>query len=319
MTKRILFTAADANYYTQAAVLVHSLSETQLGDTKLIVFGNGWSTDQISKLKKTAKNYVSVSVASVNANEFSDIKLSHGFPLATAYNLIAPKYLLKEYDHAIYMDADIIILDDLGEVWNQGLTTSVSAVLDAHIGFIGFPSMWRPWRELEVNPKAPYLNTGLMNIDLKLWREQEITEKCLELLASYELPCVDQDALNLVLNGNFDHLHPRYNMMPYHLMKKLRTVDLLEDPKEIEEAINSPAMIHFHRSFLGKPWVRGCTHPARKLWTSLADEVSPNWKKSNDWIGLIRQRAASYAKMTLLDDGSQHLNDKELPNLKLGM
>ena len=319
MDTRILFTAADANYYTQAAVLVHSLSETQLGDTNLIVFGNGWSTDQISKLRQIAKNHVSVDVVSVNANEFSDIKLSHGFPLATAYNLIAPKYLLKEHEHVIYMDADIVILDDLGEVWNQKLTTSVSAVLDAHIGFVGFPSMWRPWRELGADPKAPYLNTGLMNIDLKLWREQEITEKCLELLATYELPCVDQDALNLVLNGNFDHLHPRYNMMPYHLMTKLRTVDLLEDPNEIEEAINSPAMIHFHRSFLGKPWVRGCTHPARKLWTSLADEVSPNWKKSNDWIGLIKQRAASYAKMTVLDDGSQHLNDKELPNLKLGM
>ena len=319
MTTRILFTAADANYYTQAAVLVHSLSETQLGDTKLIVFGNGWNTDQVSRLRKIAKNHVTVEVVSVNANEFTDIKLSHGFPLATAYNLIAPKYLLKEYDHAIYMDADIVILDDLGEVWNQKLDSSVSAVLDAHIGFIGFPSMWRPWRELGADPKAPYLNTGLMNIDLKLWREQEITEKCLDLLAMYELPCVDQDALNLVLNGNFDHLHPRYNMMPYHLMKKLRTVDLLEDPNEIDDAIKSPAMIHFHRSFLGKPWVRGCTHPARKLWTSLADEVSPNWKKSNDWIGLIKQRAVSYAKMTDLDDASKQLNDKVLPNLKSGM
>ena len=318
MDTRILYTAADANYYTQAAVLVHSLSGTQFDDTKLIIFGNGWSSDQISKLQKIAKNRILIEVVSVNANEFSEIRLSHGFPLATAYNLIAPKFLLKEYDHAIYMDADIVILDDLSEIWNQKLTTSVSAVLDAHIGFIGFPSMWRPWRELGADPKAPYLNTGLMNIDLKLWREQEITEKCLDLLASYELPCVDQDALNLVLNGNFDHLHPRYNMMPYHLMKKLRTVDLLEDPKEIEEAINSPAMIHFHRSFLGKPWVRGCTHPARKLWTSLADEVSPNWKKSNDWIGLIKQSAASYAKMTVLDDASKQLKDKELPNLKLG-
>lgn len=313
MTKRILFTAADANYFTQAAVLVHSLSETQLEDTELIVFGNGWSSDQISKLQKIAKYQVLVEVVSVDANEFSDIKLSNGFPLATAYNLIAPKYLLKEYDHAIYMDADIVILDDLGEVWNQELTTSVSAVLDAHIGFVGFPSMWRPWRELGVDPMAPYLNTGLMNIDLKLWREQEITEKCLELLSTYELPCVDQDALNLVLQGNFDHLHPRYNMMPYHLMTKLRTVDLIEDPNEIDDAIKSPAMIHFHRSFLGKPWVRGCTHPARKLWTSIANDVSPNWNKSNDFVGSLKQIAAKYAKMSVLDEASTALCDVQIP------
>lgn len=312
MSKRILFTAADANYFTQAAVLVNSLSATQMKETILIVFGNGWSSTQISKLKKIAFNQLVVDVAPVNANEFSDIKLSHGFPLATAYNLIAPKYLLKEYDHAIYMDADIVILDDLGEVWKQNLTTPLSAVLDAHIGFIGFPSMWRPWRELDVDPKSPYLNTGLMNIDLKKWREEEITERCLDLLASFELPCVDQDALNLVLNGNFDHLHPRFNMMPYHLITKLRTVDLLEDPREIDEAITSPAMIHFHRSFLGKPWVRGCSHPARKLWTSIADEVSPNWKKSNDFVGTLKQAAAKYSKMTTLDVASEKLKDIRL-------
>lgn len=312
MTQRILFTAADSNYFTQAAVLVHSLSTTQLEDTDLIVFGNGWNLNQISQLEKLAFNRLSVRIIPVNADEFSDIKLSHGFPLATAYNLIAPNYLLKEYDHAIYMDADIVILDDLGEVWNQKLTTCLSAVLDAHIGFIGFPSMWRPWRELGVDPKSPYLNTGLMNIDLKKWREERITEKCLDLLASYELPCVDQDALNLVLNGNFDHLHPRYNMMPYHLMKKLRTVDLLEDPNQIDEAIKSPAMIHFHRSFLGKPWIRGCTHPARKLWTSIADEVSPNWKKSSDFVGTFKQVAAKYAGMSKLDELSTPLNGIKL-------
>jgi lipopolysaccharide biosynthesis glycosyltransferase len=318
MTERILYTAADANYYTQAAVLVHSLSMTQSAKSHLIIFGNAWHPDQVSKLKEIAFNFVTVEILTVNATDFVDVKLSHGFPLATAYNLIAPKYLLTEYDHAIYMDADVVILDDLGEVWDQKLATPLSAVLDAHIGFVGFPSMWRPWRELGVDPKSPYLNTGLMNIDLKLWREERITEKCLELLASHELPCVDQDALNLVLNGDFDHLHPRYNMMPYHLMTKLRTVDLLEDPKEIEEAIKAPAMIHFHRSFLGKPWVRGCTHPARKLWTSIADDVSPKWRKSNDLVGGLKQVAAKYAKMTVLDEATSDLEQIKLVDHKMG-
>jgi lipopolysaccharide biosynthesis glycosyltransferase len=315
MSRRILFTAADTNYFTQASVLVHSLSMTQIERSHLIVFGNGWNDMQMSKLKTIARNCVSVEVVPVNSVEFSDIKLSHRFPLATAYNLIAPKYLLDGYDHAIYMDADIVILDDLGDVWNQKLTTPVSAVIDAHIGFIGFPSMWRPWRELGADPKAPYLNTGLMNIDLKLWRELEITEKCLDLLVSFEMPCIDQDALNLVLNGKFDHMHPRFNLMPYHLMKKLRTVDILEEPDDIEDAIKDPAMIHFHRSFLGKPWIRGCSHPAHKLWTSIADEVSPKWRKSNDMIGAFKQAGAKFANMSELDESSSMLSSLNASNL----
>jgi lipopolysaccharide biosynthesis glycosyltransferase len=319
MSKRILFTAADANYFTQAAVLVRSLSLTQMTATHLVIFGNRWTQLQILELKKSASNHVSFEVLPVNKDDFKEIKLSHGFPLATAYNLIASRYLLNDYDHAIYVDADIVILDDLGDVWNQVLITPVSAVIDAHIGFIGFPSMWRPWRELGVDPKAPYLNTGLMNIDLKMWREQEITEKCLALLESYEMPCIDQDALNLVLNGKFDRMHPRYNLMPYHLMKKLRTVDILEGPVDIQDAIKDPAMIHFHRSFLGKPWVRGCIHPARQLWTSIADEVSPKWRKSNDFIATLKQNAAQYAKISALDESSSTLKELKLSDHRMGI
>ena len=291
METRFLYTAADANYFSQAAVLVKSLSATQKSSTEIVVFGAGWNRERVSKLQDISYGNVSVEVISIDKTQFTDIKLSHGFPLATAYNLIAPKYLLEGYDHAIYMDADIVILDDLGDVWNQKLTTPVSAVADAHIGFIGFPSMWRPWRELE------------------------ITEKCLDLLVSFEMPCIDQDALNLVLNGKFDHMHPRFNLMPYHLMKKLRTVDISEKPNDIQDAIKNPAMIHFHRSFLGKPWVRGCSHPARKLWTSIADEVSPRWRKSNDMIGALKQAGAKFANMSELDESSITLSSLNASNL----
>ena len=132
------------------------------------------------------------------------------------------------------------------------------------------------------------------------------------------MPCIDQDALNLVLNGKFDHLHPRYNLMPYHLMKKLRTVDVLEDSSDLQDAIKDPAMIHFHRSFLGKPWIRGCTHPARELWTSIADDVSPKWRKSNDLLNTLKQTAAKYANMSALDESSATLKGLKLSDHRMG-
>ena len=71
------------------------------------------------------------------------------------------------------------------------------AVLDAHIVWAASPPMWRPWREESIAPLTPYLNTGMMLIDLAKWREQKLTERTLSFLAKYELPCVDQDAINL--------------------------------------------------------------------------------------------------------------------------
>ena len=312
MSKRLIYTAADSNYYTQAAVLVKSLAITQLESTHLIVFGNGWTASQIKSLLTFQSELVTVEVRAVEVAELSGIN-SPGFPLATAYNIIAPKFLLQDYPRAIYVDADIVILDDLKEAWDQKLVTPLSAVIDSHVGFIGFPSMWRPWQEENLNPLAPYLNTGFMVMDLDAWRHDELTEKCLYFLSKYSLPCVDQDALNFALNGEFDHLHPRFNLMPFHLMTKLRTAVVLEPPGEIAQAITSPAMIHFHRSFLGKPWIRGCSHPAKKLWEDLATQVNPKWKRGNDIVGFIKSVVAKRAGMTVLDPMSDSLR-----NLKIG-
>ena len=311
-SKRLIYTAADSNYYTQAAVLVKSLAITQLEPTHLVVFGNGWTPSQIKSLLTFQSELVTVEVRAVEVGELSGIN-SPGFPLATAYNIIAPKFLLQDYSRAIYVDADIVILDDLKEAWDQKLATPLSAVIDSHVGFIGFPSMWRPWQEENLNPLAPYLNTGFMVMDLDAWRHDELTEKCLYFLNKYSLPCVDQDALNFALNGEFDHLHPRFNLMPFHLMTKLRTAVVLEPPGEIAQAISSPAMIHFHRSFLGKPWIRGCSHPAMKLWEDLATQVNPKWKRGNDIVGFIKSVVAKRAGMTVLDPMSDSLR-----NLKIG-
>jgi lipopolysaccharide biosynthesis glycosyltransferase len=297
----IVFTAADKNYALQAAVLAKSLCVSQTRKTLLIVFGNGWSQRQIDLIRSLSNHLVTVDVRPVNVDEFCNVRLSRGFPLATAYNILAPLYMLQLESRAIYLDADMLVTEDLGPLWDTQLNTAVGAVLDAHIVWAASPSMWRPWREEGLPPLTPYLNTGMMLIDLVRWRDEKLTEYTLDFLTKYELPCVDQDALNLALRGDFDQIHPRYNSMPYHHLKMLRYLDTVESDEVIGEAITNPAIIHFHRSFFGKPWTFGCKHPGVDLWRSLADEVRPGWRKQFDLSGLARALAAKKAKMTTLD------------------
>ena len=244
----------------------------------------------------------SVEVRAIDSAQFSNVKLTRGFPLATAYNVLAPEYLLQNEARAIYMDADMVVMEDLTSLWEHQLDTAVGAVLDAHIVWMSSPSMWRPWREEKVDPMTPYLNTGLMLIDLERWRRESLTGRTLEYLEKYTLPCVDQDALNFALNGAFDQLHPRYNSMPYHLLKMFRYVDAVDPDQRIGEAITNPAVVHFHRSFFGKPWTYFSTHPGTKMWRTLASEVHPRWRKKIDFMSVARARAANYAGMTVVDD-----------------
>jgi lipopolysaccharide biosynthesis glycosyltransferase len=297
----LIFTGADGNYALQAQVWMLSLVKTQKSAVRVVVFGNGWSSKDRSVMKSLENDLVKVEFQAVDSDQFANVQLKNGFPLATAYNVLAPLYLLAGESRAIYMDADMVVTEDLLPLWSTQLDSPVAAVLDAHIVWMASPSMWRPWKEEGLEPLTPYLNTGLMLMDLDRWRAEELTERTLEYLEKYELPCVDQDALNLALRGKFDRLHPRYNSMPYHHLKMLRYLDTVESDAVIGEAITQPAVIHYHRSFFGKPWTFGCTHPGATLWTSLADEVQPGWRKQFDLVGSARAFAARKAKMTTLD------------------
>ena len=297
----LIYTGADGNYALQAQVWMLSLVKTQRSPVRVVVFGNDWSDKDRSLMKDLENNLVKVEFRGVDGTQFSNVQLKNGFPLATAYNVLAPLYLLGDESRAIYMDADMVVTEDLSPLWEKLLVSSVGAVLDAHIVWMASPSMWRPWKEEGLEPLTPYLNTGLMLLDLDRWRADKLTERTLEYLEKYELPCVDQDALNLALRGVFDQLHPRYNSMPYHHLKMLRYLDTVELDLIIGEAITEPAVIHYHRSFFGKPWNYGCKHPGKNLWRSLADEVRPGWRKKFDFVGSARAFAAKKAKMTTLD------------------
>jgi lipopolysaccharide biosynthesis glycosyltransferase len=297
----LIYTGADGNYALQAQVWMLSLVKTQRIPVRVVIFGNGWSKKNRSSLKSLENDKVKVEIREIDHGQFSEVRLRSGFPLATAYNILAPLYLLNTENRAIYMDADMVVTEDLSSLWTTQLKTPVGAVLDAHIVWISSPSMWRPWHEEGLPPFTPYLNSGLMLMDLVKWREEKLTERTLDFLEKYELPCVDQDALNLALRGKFDKLHPRYNSMPYHHLKMWRYLDTVESQDVIGEAITNPAIIHFHRSFFGKPWTLGCTHPGAKLWRNLADQVRPGWRKKLEITNYVRSIGARFAKMTSLD------------------
>jgi lipopolysaccharide biosynthesis glycosyltransferase len=302
---RLVYTAADVNYALQASVLTRSLSVTQSESLHIIVFGSGWSPAQVDRLKTCATAAVTVEVRPVNAKRHASIRLTNGFPLATAYNVLAPADELPTGARALYVDADVVVRRDLGELFDRSMDSPVGAVIDAHVSLMGIPSMWRPWQEEGLDPMTPYLNTGALLVDVDAWRAADMTKQIVDYLERYDLPCVDQDAINLVLRGSFTRLRPAFNSMPYHIMKLLRNADLIETQADIAEALTNPAIIHFHRSFLGKPWAFGSTHPARKLWTDLADEVEPKWRRSVDPIGKARGMAAARAKMSVMDDRAE--------------
>ena len=186
MTSRLVYTAADSNYLLQAKVFLQSLSYTQMEPTHLLVFGSGWNQSQRDELAAHAFNHLSVEVRDVNPEKHRDIRLTNGFPLATAYNILAPQTELPVGVRAAYFDADVVVRRDLGELFAMPMQYAVGSVIDAHVAMVGGPSMWRPWREEKIDPRLPYLNTGALLIDVDRWNSERLTERTLEFLEKYD-------------------------------------------------------------------------------------------------------------------------------------
>lgn len=162
---------------------------------------------------------------------------------ATYARLLITNILPKEISRVLYLDADILVLDDLSPVCEMDLDGAVfGAVVDerinAHIR-MGKTSLGG----MSLPRVQDYFNAGVLLIDLTKWKIARVQEKAMEYLELYPHSAFsDQDALNFACDGAWKRLDPRWNYYQIELKKPIS--DLSEEQR--------PGIIHFQG--WSKPW-----------------------------------------------------------------
>jgi lipopolysaccharide biosynthesis glycosyltransferase len=132
------------------------------------------------------------------------------------FRLLAP-LCLPDHDRALYLDADTMVLSDLTPLWSTDLQGRAVAAVRDYLPRIG--DAVSNWRELNLDPNAPYFNSGVMVMDLARWRDEAVPQRTLEvcrvcrdhLIAHGSWPQHDQYGLNVVLHGRWKDLDPALN------------------------------------------------------------------------------------------------------------
>jgi lipopolysaccharide biosynthesis glycosyltransferase len=213
---------------------------------------------------------------------------SGGHVSAASYARILLPELLPEIERVIYLDSDVVVLGDLGRLWDEPLhDTACLAVQDNSAPFIDaeracprcVPHILTPrpienYADLGLDPRGKYFNSGVLVMDLRRWRDAGFPERMLRCIEDNRdhLRFWDQYALNAVLAGSWRELDLRWNVSPY-----LSNYESWErSPFErdaFERAVSDPWIVHF----LGpdKPWQMGSrlrcaehfhAHRARTAW-----------------------------------------------------
>jgi len=127
---------------------------------------------------------------------------------ATFFRLVVAQNLPETTEKVIYLDSDVLVLSSLRELWNVPLNGSFcAAVYDVH---------HRPnvQQELGLPLDYRYFNAGVLLIDLKRWREENLASIFLDIAVEREgkLPLADQDILNVhAASHGYCELDGRWN------------------------------------------------------------------------------------------------------------
>lgn len=215
-----LITAADSKYLPYLCCHLVSLGDHvgQTGRIQVHIVHRGISESERNTIEQCVSAALCLHWLEPTMQLLKDIGAPLKFATASPhyFRLLAP-YLLPSTQRSIYLDADTIVLDSLDPLWAVELDgNSVGAVRDY------LPSIAdgiANWRDLGLNPDAPYFNSGVLVMDLNQWRAYDVALQTLEvcsthagqLLAQQKWPQFDQYGLNVVLHGRWKSLDRAWN------------------------------------------------------------------------------------------------------------
>ena len=228
----------------------HAIFRTQSRRVKLYLVSEQLTDADIQPFKELAKQF-NHSVEYVDLERFFKKKF-HGnkqhtarFTKYTLYRLAVP-FVINE-TRILYLDADTLVQKDLSSLYDMDLGGNfIAGAVDTGIA----PSYMRKYG---MNPTNPYINAGVILMDLAKIRTVRIGEKWVSLARTRRYPCNDQDIINVSLGGKIKIIPPVYNC-------SLST----------KTDVPIPDIVIMHYAGVKDPWVANL--PNAHLWDS-AEEL----------------------------------------------
>ncbi len=177
--------------------------------------------------------------------------------------------LPSDLDRVIYLDADTLVCRDLAPLFESEISNyALMAVRDFRIPYVSAPLGLKNYQDLGISPDAPYFNSGVLLLNLNVWRKQNVEKKIVDYYQAYgfQMTLHDQEILNAVLHDQWGELDLRWNQQSVlfrpQAMPKSEFKSICMGRSE--DLRLNPAIVHFTGG--SKPWTYCCLHPLRRDW-----------------------------------------------------
>lgn len=117
-----------------------------------------------------------------------------------------------QYDKAVYLDSDVVLLADVAELYNTDIGDNLVGA--AYEQNTDRAPMFTQYVENIIGiPYYTYFNSGVMVMNLREFRKTGVQRKYLDMLAEYNFDCLapDQEYLNVICYGRVKYLPTGWN------------------------------------------------------------------------------------------------------------
>ncbi len=242
-TKEIpIFFAVDDGYCPFLAVAIQSLIDNASAENTYLIkiLNTDISEENKRKIGKYERENVDIEFVDLNyyIQKVKDKLYTRDYYSKTTYFRLFLPNLYPQYDKVLYLDSDIVILDDIAKLYNTDMGDNLVAAAPDDV--IQAMPVFQDYVEkvVGVADSRRYFNAGILLMNLHELRRFKFQEKFVYLLDKIKFAVAqDQDYLNRLCKGRVKLLDRTWDRMP------------IPDPKIKTEDVK---LVHYNLAF--KPW-----------------------------------------------------------------
>lgn len=271
-----IFFSCDDNYIPYLAVSLESLEKNADLNRNYhikVLHSNSINLDNQAKIKNKYQNDI-FDVEFVDITPYVEKLASKLFTRdyyskATYYRLFIPN-LYPQYDKALYLDSDIVVLKDISKLYDTQLGSNyVGAIPDESVQLI---KEFQDYVEnrIHVDHYSKYFNAGILLMNLDELRKDNFEDMFIDMLTNVKFTVAqDQDYLNSICAGKVTFVPAVWDKMPF--------------PSDIKE--NDLCLIHYNLDM--KPWQKDGVLYENYFW---------DYAKNTDYYNVILETKKNYPK-----------------------
>lgn len=233
-------------YAQYIMVTIKGLLENNSNPIVIHVLSDYISERNVAQLKDLVSSYPFAELKVVIVDDSKLRGLKDTWTIYTWYRVLLPEILDKDVHRVLYLDADVLVAGNIGELFRLDMTDKAIA------GTIDFQSKdISTYKRCGYEPEKEYVCAGVMLMNLDYWREHDIANQVVRWGRDNNdrIQFPDQDSINYICRNAKILLPLKYDIVDGFFHDDYYYQHY---PRELRECVESPVIIHYAGQ---APWV----------------------------------------------------------------